>query len=478
MTSSADRPFNLALVVVPIATALVLVASIFDILKLGAAPMAGLIVLLWLVPVFCNGPHSIVLLWLGLPLISEIARSPFVSMGHIGSILLLPADIPYFFTIVYLIVAATTRPRETFKTFRADRFVALFLLMVVVSVLISSPRYGKMAIGDARKTFFFFLFPLLAGMSIKTLKDLRRLALDVHLLAVCMSLVGFVWLIQHPTINRYGFVSGEVALVVLFALFSLLIFHANGLVLISTAVDAATFVLFLSVLLISRPRSVYLGAGLGMLCLYFFRRDKGVLVLKTAALAVVLAVAAWVAFETKPSLAVEFIKPVAGLFHPYSDKNASWRMEGWRKRLAPLSDTELLFGSGMGNYSTWYYANEMVTAPAHNVYVEILLKLGVLGLVLYSLLVFSFLRRMLLVRNTLPRGLLKACVETSVVTFVAAQASMIAYDFSLIMLVFYGLGIAGAGLSTSEETQTRAQAYETYSGAFSVGSYRGKASLL
>ena len=55
MTSSADRPFNLALVVVPIATALVLAASILDILKLGAAPMAGLIVLLWLVPVFATG---------------------------------------------------------------------------------------------------------------------------------------------------------------------------------------------------------------------------------------------------------------------------------------------------------------------------------------------------------------------------------------------------------------------------------------
>ena len=84
-------------------------------------------------------------------------------------------------------------------------------------------------------------------MSIKTLKDLRRLALDVHLLAVCMSLVGFVVLIQHPTIDRYGFVNGEAALVVLFALLSLPCF-ANGLVLISRAVDAVTFVLFLSVL--------------------------------------------------------------------------------------------------------------------------------------------------------------------------------------------------------------------------------------
>jgi len=477
MTSSAEKPYSLALVVVPIATALVLVASIFDILKLEAAPMVALIVLLWLVPVFCNGPHGIVLLWLGLPLIPEIARTPFVSMGHLGSILLLPADIPYFFTIVYLIVAATTRPREIFKTLRADRFLTLFLLMVVVSVLINSPRYGKMAIGDARKTFFFFLFPLLAGMSIKTLKDLRRLALDVHLLAVCISLVGFVMLIQHPTIDRYGFVNGEVALVVLFALFSLLVFHANGLVLISTAVDAASFVLFLSVLLISRTRSVYLGGGLGMLCLYVLRRDKAVLLLKTAALGTVLAVAAWVAFESKPSLTVEFVKPVAGLFHPYSDQNASWRMEGWRKRLASLSDTELLFGTGMGNYSTWYYGNEAVTAPAHDVYVEIVLKLGVVGLILYALLVFSFLRRMLRVRNRLPRGLVRACVEAGVVNFMAAQACMIAYDFALITLVFYGLGIAGAGLFASEEAQTSAQAHEIYNSAFSTGSYCGEGAM-
>jgi O-Antigen ligase len=474
MTSSADRPFNLALVVVPIATALALAASILDILKLGAAPMAGLIVLLWLVPVFCNRPHGIVLLWLGIPLITEITTNRFLSIGSIGPIVLLPADIPYFFTIVYLVVAAGTRPRQTFKTLRTDRFLALFLLMVVVSVLISSPGYGKMAIGDARKTFFFLLFPLLAAMSIKTLKDLRRLALDVHLLAICMSVVGYAVLILHPTIDRFGFVNGEAALVVLFALFSALIFHANGLVLISRAVDAVTFVLFLSVLVISRSRNVFLAAGLGMLCLYVLRRDKGVLLLKTAVLAAVLGAAVWMAFESAPSLTGEFMKPLAGLLHPYSDQNATWRMEGWRKRLAPLSDSELLFGAGLGNYTSWHRGKQVIKAGAHDVYVEIVLKLGVLGLVIYALLVFSFLRRMLLVRNKLPKGLVRACVEAAVVNFIAAQASMIAYDFSLITMVFYGLGIAGAGLAASEEAQTGAQAHETYNSAFSSGSYCGE----
>ena len=474
MTSSADRPFNLALVVVPIATALVLAASILDILKLGAAPLAGLIVLLWLVPVFCNRPYGIVLLWLGLPLIPEIARVPFVSMGYVGSILFLPADIPYFFTIVYLIVAATTRPREIFKTLKADRFLALFLLLVAVSTLINSPRYGKMAIGDARKTFFLLLFPLLAALSIKTLKDLRRLARDVNFLAVCMSVVGYAALIQHPTIDRFGFVNGEAALVVLFAFFSVLIFHANGLVLISRAVDAVTFVLFLSVLAIARSRNVFLAAGLGMLCLYVLRRDKGVFLLKTAVLATVLAAAVWVAFESAPSLTGEFMKPLAGLLHPYSDQNAMGRMEGWRKRLAPLSNNELLFGgAGLGNYTTWHHGTQVIKFGAHDVYVEIVLKLGVLGLVIYALLVFSFLRRMLHVRNKLPKGLVRACVEAGVVNFIAAQASMIAYDFSLIILVYYGLGIAAAGLFASEEAQTSAQARETYNSPFSASSYCG-----
>jgi O-antigen ligase len=477
MTSSADRPFNLALVVVPIATALVLAASILDILKLGAAPLAGLIVLLWLVPVFCNRPYGIVLLWLGVPVIYGIFRVPFLSIGSIGSILLLPMDIPYFFTITYLIVAALTRPREIFKTLKADRFLALFLLLVAVSTLISSPRYGKMAIGDARKTFFLLLFPLLAALSIKTLKDLRRLARDVNFLAVCMSVVGYAALIQHPTIDRFGFVNGEAALVVLFALFSVLIFHANGLVLISRAVDAVAFVLFLSVLAIARSRNVFLAAALGMLCLYVLRRDKGVLLLKTAVLAAVLAAAAWVAFESAPSLTGEFMKPLDGLVHPYSDENATWRMEAWRKRLAPLSDSELLFGAGLGNYATWHHGTEVIKVGVHNVYVEILLKLGGLGLMLYALLVYSFLRRMLLVRNKLPRGLVRACVEAGVVNFMAAQASMIAYDFSFIIMVFYGLGIAGAGLSASEEAQTRAQAHETYNSAFSTGSYCGEGAI-
>jgi O-antigen ligase len=292
-----------------------------------------------------------------------------------------------------------------------------------------------------------------------------------------MSVVAYTMLIQHPTLDRFAFGNGECALVVLFALFSLLIFHANGLVLVSKVADAVTFVLFLSVLVIARCRSVFLAAGLGMLCLYVLRRDKGVLLRKTAVLAVVLAAAVWVVFESAPGLTAEFMKPLAGLVHPYSDDNAKWRMEAWRKRLAPLSSSELLFGAGIGNYATWHRGTEVVKVGVHNMYVEIILKLGVLGLVTYALLVFSFLRRMLLVRNKLPRGLVRACVEAGIVNFMAAQASMTAYDISLIIVVFYGLGVAGAPLSTPEEAQTRAQAHETYNSAFSTGSYCGEGAI-
>src|SRR5260370_32740212 len=90
---------------------------------------------------------------------------------------------------------------------------------------------------------------------------------------------------------------------------------------------------------------------------------------------------------------------------------------------------------------SWQYSSERVKIGPHNAYVMIVLKLGLLGLAVYSLLAFSFFRRMLVARKKLPPGPARAYVEMSLVTFAAAHACMSGYGFSLIIFVFYAIGI-------------------------------------
>ena len=62
----------------------------------------------------------------------------------------------------------------------------------IASVVIYTPEYGKMAIGEARESFFYFFFPVLTLTSIKTFANLHRLLLAVFFLAVGVSVLGYL----------------------------------------------------------------------------------------------------------------------------------------------------------------------------------------------------------------------------------------------------------------------------------------------
>jgi hypothetical protein len=75
-----------------------------------------------------------------------------------------------------------------------------------------------------------------------------------------------------------------------------------------------------------------------------------------------------------------------------------------------------------------------------------LLKFGLMGLIVYGLVAYSFFRTTLLVREKLPRGAMRAYVEIGIVNFGAAHAYMIGYGFSLIMLIYFALAMSAVSL--------------------------------
>lgn len=389
----------------------------------------------------------LVLLWFALILYEEIAQDTllrWISLAHLGPILLLPMDIPYFFTIVYLIVNAFTRPHDAAKVLTHYPFLSLFLIIVVASTIIYTPQYGKMAIGEARKFYFLFLFPLLALASIRTPTHLHRLLLAIVFVAVSISVFGYQQLLMGPPVVRSTLrvFSAGGALILVFATFSVLIAHANGLAVVNRPVDNIMIGLFVPLIFVTHHRTVFLGATLGVVLLFGLYRHKMLFVLRAIAASILLFTVIASVFAESPAFERMFMKALMGIAEPQSDPTASWRMEGWRQQVTPLSRTELLFGKGLGSYYSWYNGTEEVISSPHNAYIQIILKFGLLGLIVYGFLVLSFFRNMRVVRDTLPRGPVRAYIEISVLNFAAAHAFMIGYDFSPIILIFYAMGIS------------------------------------
>src|SRR5207244_8352781 len=131
----------------------------------------------------------------------------------------------YFFTTVYLIISAVTQPQKFSRAVRENPLICLFLVIIVASTIIYTPLYGKMAIGEARKSFFYFLFPLLTALSIKEPRDLRWLIFAVFIIAIYVSMQGYLTFILYHFIRRA--IAAEVALIILFTVFSIFIIHIN-----------------------------------------------------------------------------------------------------------------------------------------------------------------------------------------------------------------------------------------------------------
>jgi O-antigen ligase len=136
-----------------------------------------------------------------------------------------------------------------------------------------------------------------------------------------------------------------------------------------------------------------------------------------------------------------------GILNPQADDTASWRIEGWEKHLDRLTQNgNLLFGEGFGTYYGLYSDGGLVPSP-HSAYVEVILKFGLFGLALYSILVFKFVRNALAVRKKLPVGPMRAWLEASILSFVAAHAYCSGYSVDPIMLVFFAVGSSAQRLT-------------------------------
>lgn len=419
-----------------------LVAAI-GIVKFGAGAMTGVCLAPWLIVLFHYYPFLLVLLWLTLLFFTMF--SPGAGL-YLHDISFLPLDPAYFFSIVCLIAYAATRKNVFMKTLKENPFLCIFMSVVILYVILGTPVWGQRAIGEARKFYFYFLFPLLTAFSMQTYQDLRRLLSAVFFVAIGITVIGLLYLIRGLWFG-HGLPADAVQ-ILLCAVFAILVSHINGMVVTNRILDSAMLLLFLSLIIKAGHRSVFLESALGLCIFGIIYRNRIVFLSKS----VVMLVVVGLMISSVPGLEQWFTKSISGIVSPASDQTASWRMRGWQDQWERIVRTNLLFGEGLGSYYSWKDKEtgaHVKGIQPHNAYIQILMKFGLVGLLVYGLLVYKFFRHTLAVRKRLPPGPLRAYVEMGIVNFGAAHAYMMGYGFSLIIFVFYALGMGAARFSAS-----------------------------
>jgi O-antigen ligase len=434
----SKREFNPAFLV---STFCILVAVV-AITALDMAIVAGLFITPWFIWLFYQRPLLLVCLWPVLSLIDVFF--PSAAFFRAGGIKFLTLDPAYFFTITHLGLYALRFRKHVTTVIKDNKLLVIFLGMVALSILIYTPMYGQSAVGEARKFYFVFLLPLLAALSIKNTSDLRRIILVIVGVAYVIAIVALYRAVTQHTIVRV--LNSEATLILAVAAFSLLLLRINKTILIHSFIDTALLFVFSLFALGSGQRSVWLFIGLGSILLLWLYRRRAVFMVKGFMVAAAVLVGLTLVVIAFPEAGGKLAEKFAGIIDPYSDKTASWRIRGWEAQLQTLAEVNPFFGEGLGGYYSWKLGSYEVNNFPHNAYVQMLLKFGLLGLLLYLLLVWEFFRKALAVRSRVGQGPMRAYLEIGIVCFGAMHGYLLGYGFEPITVVVFAVALSAMTL--------------------------------
>jgi hypothetical protein len=411
--------------------------------KFSPALILALYVLPSLIVLFYYYPMALVALWFVLAFVVNFFPN---MMNEVGSFFLIPMDPAYFFSVVFLSIYALARSKEFIRAIKANPFLTIFLAVILVYILMYMPLHGKSALGEARKGYFLFFFPLLIFLSTKTCRDLRRLMLLIFFLTLSLLTVSLIRFTTLSSLKEAA--NAEMSLVFLFMIFSILIFHRNGKVFLGRIIDITILAFCFTLIALTQHRSVLITIAFGILLMCVLSQNKMLFIPKIGFGLITLLVVMTIILSYIPEFERKTIERLNGIINPYSDNTASWRLRGWTSQFNAFSTNDLLLGQGLGSYyrafnSSNKYApiTERQVAP-HSTYVQTIANFGLLGLVIYELLAFWFFWKTFAVRRTLPRGTMRAYVEMSILNFGASQAFMLGYSFCFPILIFLGMGMS------------------------------------
>jgi O-antigen ligase len=375
-------------------------------------------------------------------------------MFRAGGFDLIPMDPAFFFALAYLAVSVLRYPTKVAGVLKENIFLTVFVALAALHVVIYTPTYGQSAIGEARKIYGFFLFPLLALLVIKKPEHLRRLV-QVTILATALVAIAALG-VAAAAGTTFRASSAESGIMIALAAFAMIIHRFYRVVVFHPKMDRVLLFLFAALAIGLGHRSVWLAIGFGLVLVLWLYFARPVFVVKCVAVALWLLMAAGSALVYFPQVGARLGAGFAGIKDPYSDVTASWRIEGWTAQLEELQKSgSVLFGNGLGSYYRWQFGTVTVKATPHNAYVQLMLKFGLFGLIIYALLAFHFFRRLLAVRKKLAPGPMRAYIEIGILSVGAFHAYMLGYDFHLIPLIYFGVAMTAAKLLERELGQYR-----------------------
>ena len=431
-------------------------------------------------------PTDMILAVMILMLIALIMISP--ETGVLLSLFALPflslTDSPStILGLVMILCAVSTvvkliRGKRIIKIELVDIFVVLFGIMLFMSGVISVG--GSDSLGEAIMCCTLLVIYFLIANMMRTRLWIKRCVIALVSSATVVAVLGVVeyffgelsteWL----DIDYFSDIRGRV--VSLFDNSNVLAFYLA--IILPFAID-----LMLRCRM-RRERFITLFSCASIVLCIVFTFSRG------AWIAAIISVATYLFIRTRKTLKIlllsVFLVPILPLVLPsgiinrflsigdMADSSTFYRVYTWRGSLRAISD-HLYGGIGYGNaafeaiYPNYAYAGIESAEHTHSLYLQILLGMGIIGLVVFALLILLFAQKSLeYVKN--PESHRSACYVAAAFSAVVSALTMGAFDhiwynYRIFFLFWAVMGIAVATVRVGDTTMKRRNVQTVFDGS-------------
>jgi len=326
-------------------------------------------------------------------------------------------------------------------------YIILFALLLLFETLRNIGVYGRSALGEFRFRYLILVLPAYITLFFPSAKERKKVFKSVVFLSLfftlaCIPIIGMLkgWLVGFES----RFLPSSISLGLVYGLLAIYLGKKYRLLKLSNIYIWIASIPVGVLVLIDSHRSVWLVVGvvvLSLICLKEIRLGK----VFSWSVPLILAGIIVLLIVNSAGLNVgEYVKTRGAAFvSPQEDPTGAWRIAQWETQISKFYSSPVL-GQGFGGYWGFSERKGDIGVSPHSLYVQTLVKIGIVGMLLYLMIVFKVLSALghwikTQRKNDNPEI---AIVLTAFTVLIAAHAFYTVYAFEYYTWFFVGLGVA------------------------------------
>ena len=281
------------------------------------------------------------------------------------------------------------------------KYILFFFLLLFFNIIRNINQFGISAFGEFRFTYLILVLPIYITLFFDSIKLRKRLFLTIIFVSIFTILLSIPliiaikgWAIGNTEYDRY--LSSQVTLGLIYGLIALILSLKYNLVKIPTKVLLVITIPTFILLIADSHRSVWLALVIALFSLYRLREFKIKKIWKWSVWVFILILVVFIIFQLENLSLIDYIRyRLIAFTNPKEDPTTFWRLAVWDASLKNIFNSPL-FGQGFGGY--WYMfvpeLNIEINLPPHNLYIHTYVKIGLVGLILYLIIIFKLYKKL------------------------------------------------------------------------------------